>query len=245
MRMNEAFIKEGGWLFQWRSYVPLALAVVLLTALSHFTYPYQSHVLDTAWDFLALGISLFGLVIRIVTVGFVPRNTSGRNTKGQVADAINTTGMYSILRHPLYFGNFWIWFGASLFPRIWWCTLIVTLAFLLFYERIIFAEEEFLHRTFGTAFDEWAARTPAFWPKFRSWQPPEMPFSVRSVLRRENSTLFGIMSAFMIMETVGTVVVEHELNFDAVWIVLFSISAALYLVLKVMKKLKLLNVQGR
>ena len=34
------------------------------------------------------------------------KNTSGRNTHDQVADSLNTSGIYSIVRHPLYVGNF-------------------------------------------------------------------------------------------------------------------------------------------
>jgi len=36
-----------------------------------------------------LGISIFGELIRVFTVGFAPRNTSGRNTSaGQIADEL-------------------------------------------------------------------------------------------------------------------------------------------------------------
>ena len=58
-------------------------------------------------EMIFLAVSLLGEAIRIITVGHAPRNTSGRNTtEGQVADVINTSGIYSIIRHPLYVGNF-------------------------------------------------------------------------------------------------------------------------------------------
>ncbi|MGB8874133.1 MAG: hypothetical protein WCC75_12145, partial [Desulfobaccales bacterium] len=45
--------------------------------------------------------------------GLPPRGTSGRNTQGQVAETLNTTGIYSLVRNPLYLGNFLIWLGLS------------------------------------------------------------------------------------------------------------------------------------
>jgi protein-S-isoprenylcysteine O-methyltransferase Ste14 len=72
-----------------------------------------------------------------------------------VAEVLNTTWMYSLVRNPLYLGNFIIWLGLALFINVWWCTIIVILSFILFYERIIFAEEKFLREKFGKTF-KWA-----------------------------------------------------------------------------------------
>jgi len=69
-------------------------------------------------ELIFLGVSILGETIRIFTVGYAPRNTSGRNTiAGQIADELNTSGIYSLVRHPLYLGNFFIWLGPVLFVR--------------------------------------------------------------------------------------------------------------------------------
>lgn len=244
MLVNE-FEKSGNWLFRWRSYVPLILAAVFFAALWGFRYPYGSHALDTAFDLTCFGISLFGLSVRILTVGFVPRDTSGRNTSGQVAGSLNTTGMYSLMRHPLYFGNFWMWLGASLFPRVWWAPVLISVFFLVVYERIMFAEERYLVEKFGPEYVEWASRTPAFWPRFRGWRAPSFPFSVRAVLRRENSSLLAITTVFYVLEVVSTVVAEHKFSLDPVWTAIFACVLVVYVVLKTLKKLKFLNRPGR
>lgn len=244
MLANE-FEKAGNWLFRWRSYVPLVPAVGLLAALGGFKYPAGSHALDTAWDFVCLSLSLCGLAIRVLAVGFVSRDSSGRNTRGQLADELNTTGMYSLMRHPLYFGNFWIWFGLSLFPRLWWCPVLFSAIYLLIYERIMFAEETFLRTKFGVTFETWSSRTPVFWPRFRSWTPPAHPFSVRAVLRRENSTLLGIVTSYFVLEVVGTRIAEGYFEIDWPWTALFAGTLFLYVVLKILKKLKLLREAGR
>jgi protein-S-isoprenylcysteine O-methyltransferase Ste14 len=142
--LTRRFEHIGRWLFKWRSFLPLVTAGLFLVALRHFTYPRGSHYLDSIWDGVSLGVAFLGLVIRIITVGYVPRGTSGRTTRNPKASVLNTTGMYSIVRHPLYLGNFFIWLGFSMFPRSLFFSLSAILLFFLYYERIIFAEERFL-----------------------------------------------------------------------------------------------------
>ena len=60
-------------------------------------------------------ISFLGEAIRIFTVAYTPAGTSGRNTKQQLADTLNTTGIYSLLRHPLYLGNFFMFLDTFIF----------------------------------------------------------------------------------------------------------------------------------
>lgn len=219
----------------------MLLLVVVLLALHHFTYPRGSHRLDQIWDAICVAVSMFGLAVRFYAVGYAPERTSGRNTRGQVAELLNTTGLYSVMRHPLYFGNFWIWFGVSLFPRVWWVPLVVTLGFMVFYERVMFAEEQFLRERFGRSFIEWAAKTPAFFPRISQWQPSQAPFSLRKALKGEYSGFFGIIAIFTALEVLGTAIVEHRFFVDPEWAVLFSIGLAVYMVLRCMKHRKLLN----
>lgn len=136
MPMVEELETTGKWLFRWRSYLPLILIAIIVISANHFAYPLQSHFLDELWEVLCLLVGLFGLAIRAFTIGFVPRNTSGRNRVHQVADTLNTTGMYSIVRNPLYLGNFFMWLAIVLFLRTWWAPFIYALIFVLYYERI-------------------------------------------------------------------------------------------------------------
>ncbi len=118
-----------------------------------------------AWPLICFGISLTGLAMRAYIVGCAAPGTSGRNRGAQVAESLNTTGAYSLVRHPLYFANAIMWLGPLLYPRSFWPALVLVLVFWLYYERIMFAEEEFLRGKYGQAFLDWAARTPAFLPK--------------------------------------------------------------------------------
>lgn len=244
--MREHFENTGNWLFTRRSYLPIVCVGIILLALRQYKLPYASHTLDRLWEVMCLVISLFGLAVRIATVGHAPKGTSGRNSSRQKAAVLNTTGMYSVVRHPVYLGNFLIWFGVSLFPRLWWLSAILLLAFWLYYERIIFAEEQFLQRKFGSEFIEWAEKTPVFIPMFSSWKRPALPFSIRTALKREHSTLLLIVVYFISMEEAASLLTTRSLEPDSMWIVIFAIVLAQYVFIRTLRKhTKLLNVSGR
>jgi protein-S-isoprenylcysteine O-methyltransferase Ste14 len=236
MALQEEFEKTGEYFFRWRSYLPLFMAVLFIPALAHFRYPFADHRLDLAWDAGCLAVALLGQIVRIFTVGFVPRGTSGRNTKGQVADALNTTGMYACVRNPIYLGNFIIWFGLSLFMKSVWFTTVIVLFFTIFYERIIFTEETFLRQKFGDAFMEWADATPVIIPRFRNWRPPTLSFSVKSAIKREYGTFFAIITTFTVLELLAGLFNYGTLRIEAVWVKLFLGSAVFYLAIRYLKK---------
>ena len=246
MALIEEFESAGKWLFRWRSYLPLVIIGISLLALRKFEYLGHSEYLDDLWEGICLTVCFFGLGIRIITVGYVPRGTSGRNTKKQVAETLNTTGIYSIVRNPLYLGNFFIGLGIALFAHFWWLTIIYILAFWLYYERIIFAEEAYLRDKFGQKFLEWADKTPVFFPRFNQYRKAELPFSFKTVLRREYNGFFAIVVVMFLFEMIGDIYYLGSIDFDRGWILLLSIGFILWVLLRSLKKYtKLLNVEGR
>jgi protein-S-isoprenylcysteine O-methyltransferase Ste14 len=243
---SEKSIRTGEWLFRWRSYLPLVLLVLIIPALMDYSYPFGSHAWKLAWELFSFMTAMFGLAVRAYTIGYTPKNTSGRNVIKQVADSLNTTGIYSILRNPLYFGNFFMTLGVIMSIRHGWLCLVYSLVFWLYYERIIMAEETFLSGKFGKEFDDYRARTPAFIPDIRLWRPPVLPFSFRNVLKREYSGFFGIIAAFTVMDCIGGFIVEGRFVIDPVWAVLFLFGLVVYLTLLTLKKkTRVLHVEGR
>ena len=245
MALAEEFQSQGNWLFRWRSYLPLLLLALLGVAAKQFEFPFGRLWIHEIWEEACLGVSFLGLLIRVVAVGYAPARTSGRNSSKQVADSLNTTGLYSIVRHPLYLGNFLIGFGISLVVWVWWLPVIYALAFCLYYERIMFAEEAFLRGKFSRDFETWAAATPAFWPRFSQWRRPELPFSVRNALRREYTGLLIVILGHASLEFA-----EHELLHGYAWrwywTALVVTGVGTYLVLRTLKRrTKLLDVPGR
>ena len=212
MAQIEEFRYTGRWLFRRRSFLPLLTISIFVIALIHFTYPEGSHKLDILWEILCFTISFLGLGIRIYTVGHAPKGTSGRNTKDQKAYILNTTGMYSLVRHPLYLGNFLIWLGITCFTRSYFFSLATILLFFLYYERIIFVEEEFLREKFGQTFIEWAEKTSMMLPSFKNWRKPSLPFSLKTILKREYTGFFVIIASFTCLEVIGDLFYEGKLQ---------------------------------
>jgi protein-S-isoprenylcysteine O-methyltransferase Ste14 len=246
MGLREEFEATGNWLFRRRGYLPLLLFPLLLIATRESAYPSGDHGLDLAWEAFCLLLALVGLALRIGTVGFVPRDTSGRNTGGQLAGSLNTSGFYSVVRHPLYLGNYLMWLGVALFPRSWWAPVIVTLVFWLYYERIMFAEEEFLRRRFGPLYTSWAATTPAFLPRPHLWRRPGARFCLLTVLRREHSTLLALIASLTALELAGDYGYTGRLIVDPVWGTALAVTLVLCLAVRAVKhRTRLLHVEGR
>jgi len=228
--------RVGNWFFRWRSYLPLLLLVLFLLTLYDLAQVPGSTVPGRVWELFCLGISGLGLFVRILTVGFVPRGTSGRNTRNQVASVLNTSGMYSLVRHPLYLGNFLMWLGIALFLGVWWLTLIFCLTFWLYYEKIMYAEEVFLQEKFAESFQTWAARTPLFIPRLRGWQAPTLEFSWRSALKREYASFFAMISIFFTLHLLSRLYLQRTLAVDTLWLAIFLISLVFYGTVRYLKK---------
>ena len=245
--------RQGSFLFRWRGYLPLVLLPLLIVAVFQSGYfgAYLGDTAETAWMVFSALVSLLGLAVRAITIGYTPAGTSGRNTREQRADQLNTTGIYSVVRNPLYLGNYFMIVGVSLAAMAWWLPVIITLSFVLYYERIIFAEEEFLSAEFGEQYIAWSACTPLMVPRLRQWERPNLSFSLRNVLRREYNGLYALVVCFTFVE-LGTDVLGDGMTFaewwdqNFYWVWIFAIGSLLYLTLRTLKRhTNLLSVSGR
>lgn len=246
MALKEHFERSGQWLFRWRSYFPLVWLAVVLLAMGEYSYPGGEKTLDHLWEILCLIVSFSGLAIRAYTVGHTPKGTSGRNTKKQIANTLNTTGAYSLVRNPLYLGNFFMGLGITLFVHSWWLTLLYILIFCIYYERIIFAEETFLRDKFGDQYLKWAEYTPAIVPNFRNYIKSALPFSFRNVLLREYNGFFAVIICMFFLEVTGDLIVEQKLEFDTGWIIGVVSGFLIWATLRILKKrTRLLDIEGR
>jgi len=245
MALVEEIQEQGAWLFRWRSFLPLILVPFIGLAISQ-TFRDAEDSFPETWDYVCLAISFAGLLIRVATVAHVPQQTSGRNTKRQIAEQLNTTGMYSIVRHPLYVGNFVIGLGVSFVQFVWWLPVIYSLVFWLYYERIMLAEEAFLRKKFGEKFERWARATPAFFPRVHQWRPAELPFSWRNVLGREYSGLMVIILCHAGQEFFELLAKDHRIVWELFWATLLFGGLAVYFLLRwVNRNTDLLKVPGR
>ncbi len=251
MALQQELERQGNRLFRYRGWWPLVIlcagvAVYCYVSL-HPEYFLLGDISRTGWyRAVCLAIGLAGLAVRCYTVGYTPAGTSGRNTtQGQIAERVNTTGIYSVVRHPLYLGNFLMWLGVALLTGSEWFVLSFCLAFWLYYERIMFAEEQFLERKFGQFYREWADRTPAFYPRMGLFVRPTLPFSWKKVLKKEKNGLVSLLCVFFGFDVLGQVITGGN-DYSLPLGIACAASVVLYFVLKYLKRrTHVLDEEGR
>ena len=250
MALLEEMKQQGNFLFKFRGILPFAILLpgwVLAFQHTMLSSSLNQSLGEKSYPLVCLLVTLLGLLIRIYTVGHTPANTSGRNTKEQVADSLNTSGIYSVVRHPLYLGNFLMWLGVGMLTHSGWFIVVFALVYWIYYERIMFAEEQYLRAKFGEKYTAWARHTPAFIPDFRLWKSSTWPFSYKKVLKKEKNSVLYIFLVFFLFETVPRLWVNRVLNYiDWFWVSGVVVAVMLYFTLKILRsRTPLLDEQGR
>ena len=233
MSLNNEFEATGNWLFKHRSYLPIIIVPFLFYCLLTPVNKFYNTLF-----YAGLTVSLLGECVRIFTIAFVPAGTSGRNTKQQLAISLNQTGIYSTVRHPLYLGNFFMFLGPFIFTGNIYGIIILILAFWIYYERIMFAEEAYLIKSFGIEYENWSIKTPAFIPNIFLYSPIKSKFSIIKVLESEYSGICGVFVIFTIM----LVFRNYYFNFYPIishtWSVIIISNIFVYIILRTLKKIR-------
>ncbi len=182
-------------------------------------------------------ISLLGIALRVNTVGHSPKGTSGRNTDGQLADVLNTSGMYSITRNPLYLGNFLIWISIVSLSGSLVIILLFILFFTWFYASIISEEESFLEVQFGEEYAKWKIRTPKFFPHLSKYKKSVFGFNWRKVIRKEKNGLAAALGIFFLFRIAIPIEVHDFTLVESIrqewfWSVLALVGTASYAITK-------------
>lgn len=231
MALLHSFEKSGNTLFRYRGQIPIILFILAIPVI-YFTPSLEAFpLLQSLIVIFSVILSFLGFIVRAISIGTTPKGTSGRNTKNQVAESLNKTGIYSLLRHPLYLGNYLMWIGIVVFTFNIYFVVIVSLAFWLYYERIMFAEERFLERKFGDDYMEWSKQVPAFIPAFGKYIKGSIPLSIKSILRREYSGVLATVLSFAFIDHLRFYFQNGQLEWNrlSTWLLLISIGITLIL----------------
>ena len=238
--------KQGNFLFRYRGQFPVFLFILSVPFLYLTDIESLSPSLKETYRFSAVILSFLGFFIRSITVGTTPKGTSGRNTKEQKAYVLNTSGIYSTVRHPLYLGNYFMWIGIVVFTYNLYLIAIVSLLYWIYYERIMYAEERFLERKFGEDYVIWASSLPAFFPNLKLYKSSIIPFSFKSVLRREYSGVLATVIGFVFVELIRGYFSNGEWFISQSFLCLLIIVSLVALFLRTLKHhTDLLSEEGR
>jgi len=200
-------LSAGDALFRWRSYLPFVLLPVVGLAILRATYPFGTETADLAWEAWCVGLSLIGMALRIWTVGVAAPGTSGRNTRRQKAETLNTTGPPAV---------------AAL-----------TLGY---HALIAWREEVFLRVRFGPKWKEWAERVPRLWPASGHFVPAARPWRWREALRREYHGLTLVLVLPLALDVAEDLHETGAFDLDPVWTVTAALGLTFYLTVRLLAK---------
>lgn len=249
MALVHSFETSGNKLFRYRGQIPviLFLSAIPVVYFTDYEFIKDKPQLNAILLITCALISLSGQIIRSIAIGTANKNTSGRNTKeGQVAEALNSKGIYSTVRHPLYLGNYLMWIGIVAFTYNIYFILIVSLLFWIYYERIMFAEERFLERKFGESYVSWSMKVPPFIPSFKNKIKSEIPFSFKTTLRREYSGITATILGFLFVDFLRDWFTSGEVQWKNDHLIVLIVALGISLVLRSLKHYtSLLNEDDR
>jgi len=236
VRLLDEIPRAGDVLFRWRGQLPLLMLPLFLLGLADARLPATLPPAMQAWQLASLAVALAGFAVRVVAVGTAPAGTSERSTTDPRASTLRVTGLYSVVRHPLYVGNTLTALGFACFTAAWYLPVIVGLLGILYHERIAAREEVFLEGRFGDEFRRWAERVPAMIPRWSLYEPSPTPFVWRRVLGREFHGLLVIGAVLFVLDLSRSVMATGRLVFDPFWTTFFVLTALVFVVCGLLKK---------
>ena len=190
---QDRIVRFGDFVFRHRDTLPVPFIIITVLVLA-FTKPTFSAGDDRLLLFIiGVMVILGGEAIRIWAVGY-----SGGTTRSKklIADKLVMEGPYSLIRNPLYAGNFLIALGFSLLANAAVLVPLVIIYFIIEYYPIVRREEYFLLEKFGESYSQYLADVPRFFPKRLTTKKAVYD---PSALKGERWTVLGIASMLVVM----------------------------------------------
>ena len=225
-------IKLGNFLFKYRSFTPVPLIIIVFLFFTPVNYgDLNIYINLTGFIFAVTGES-----IRVLSVGYSFTGTSGRENYLR-ADNLNTSGIYSIVRNPLYIGNLFIYSGLLIIFSNFYALLFFDVFLIIQYYFITLSEQEFLKSQYGEEYRDYCNKVKSVIPGFKYRRKAENKFDLKKVIFKENDSVFNSM--FLI----GLLMLYKEKTFFAIkypvfWKIYFPSIIILYIFIKILKRRK-------
>ena len=149
---------------------------------------------------IGLMVTVSGQVIRGATIGLSYIIRGGSHGKVHAEDLV-TTGIFNHCRNPLYVGNILMLTGVGVLSNSMVYVVIVIPAFILIYQSIVLAEEDFLNKKFGDEFTDYCSRVNRWIPSLKGMASTfgSMKFNWRRWLIKEYNTQFIWLCGIMLI----------------------------------------------
>jgi hypothetical protein len=154
--------------------------LILLLVCAWFTVPAGEPRIIAGFILAAMGQAW-----RIYAAGVIHKNRQ-----------LASTGAYSLVRHPLYLGNFLILVGFAIAGGNWIVMAVVAFFFLFYYPAAIRYEDHKLEGIFGEEWRAWSGNIPGMFPTGLKWKANhEADWSARQSLLRNGELVYTIFEA--------------------------------------------------
>lgn len=135
--------------------------------------------------------------------------------------------------------------GISLFSHNFLVALLFVAMLVPYYERIIAAEELFLQNKFGSSYEIWAKKNPAFFPRNLTFKNPDLKFSFKTVIVREKASLLAAVTGVYLMKLGAIFIGGEKAPLDSAYNWALGLTVSVYILTKILAKSGLLSVNGR
>jgi len=160
-------INIGNFFFRYRNWLFIILYLLLfipsppLFSEQYFGSQYWLYPL-----IIGLFVTILGQAIRGATIGLAYIIRGGKDKK-VYAEELVTSGIFNHCRNPLYVGNILMLLGVGVLSNSLLYVGIIMPLFLIIYQAIVLAEENFLRNKFGASFDQYCSRVNRWIPSLK------------------------------------------------------------------------------
>jgi protein-S-isoprenylcysteine O-methyltransferase Ste14 len=188
-------VKLGNFLFRNRNGIfPLFYLMLFVPSWEVFPNPITAMI-------IGFSVTIIGQLVRIITIGLVYIIRGGKDRRVYAEDLV-TTGIFSHCRNPLYVGNILILVGLGISSNSLLFMAVFTPLFLIFWQAIVLAEENYLRNKFGGQYNEYCKKVNRWLINFNGLGKTlrSMQFKWKRVIIREyNSTYIWMTGAVLIL----------------------------------------------
>ncbi|WEK34322.1 MAG: isoprenylcysteine carboxylmethyltransferase family protein [Candidatus Pseudobacter hemicellulosilyticus] len=233
-------IAIGNFFFKYRNLLFIVLYLLLFIPSPPLFGPRTLGEEFYVWPLvIGLVITITGQLVRGGTIGLAYIIRGGKDGK-VYAEELVTTGVFSHCRNPLYVGNILMLLGVGVLANSLIFVCVVMPLFLLIYQAIVLAEENFLRNKFGGTFDQYCKRVNRWIPSLKGISETfrTMHFKWKRWLIKEYNTQYIWLSGIvLILFLKYPQLTDYDKTCRNLWLfILLPLLLVYYLAVRFMKK---------
>lgn len=227
-------VKIGNFFFRTRNYLFPVFYFLLFLPFPRITVNYEL----IFW--IGFAVTLAGQLVRMLTIGLVYIIRGGKNRR-IYAEGLVTDGLFSHSRNPMYVGNVTMIIGMSILSNSLFAVPVMIPLFIFIYQAIIAAEENFLRKKFGAAFDAYCEEVNRWFPKLNGLGATfgQNNFDLKKVFFKEYNTTYMWLIGAILLYAYNYFWFENvAITINTIWpfVALIVVTTIVYLTVRYFKK---------